>query len=128
MKVARDRHDSGISLESLKFAKSSMTQFIRKETVDAKDEYEHGKDDAGRPIMERPIEVHTQINPVRDKVGVDYHFDKFHITYVWPDKSKSQYWWKESGKNWSAESSAHDAPDGALERAATLIREIKKHY
>lgn len=122
MKVARDRQDSGISLEGLHFTKNSMTQFIRKETVNAKDEYEkqHG--------MVRPIEVHTQINPVRDTKGVDYHFDKFHITYVWPDKSKSQYWWKESGKNWSADSSAHDAPDGALERAATLIKEIKKHY
>lgn len=122
MKVARDRQDSGISLEGLRFTKTSMTQFIRKETVTAKDEYEK------RTGMVRPIEVHTQINPVRDSHGVDYHFDRFHITYVWPDRTKSQYWWKESGQNWSADSSAHDAPDGALERAATLIREIKRHY
>ena len=127
MKVARDNKDSGIHLETLHFAKNSMTQFLRKETVSAKDEYEH-RDKLGKPVMVRPIEVHTQINPVRQSVGVDYYFDKFHITYVWPDRTKSQYWWKESGKNWSADTSAHDAPDGALERAATLIKEIKKHY
>lgn len=122
MKVARDGKDTGINLEALKFKKVTMGQFIRKETVNDKDQYEVGGQ------MVSPIEVHTQINPTKKSPGVDYYFTEFHVTYVWPDKNKNQYWWKESGKNWAADSSAHDAPDGALERAATLIREIKKYY
>ena len=102
MKAARDRKDSGISLESLKFTKTSMTQFIRNEVVNDKDAYE-GKD---RKDMIRPTKVHTQINPVRDAHGEDYHFDKFHITFQWADGNKTHYWWKESGKNWGAEASA----------------------
>jgi len=121
MKVARNKGDSGTDLAALKF-KGSMSAMIRDETVGNKDYYEI----EGQKVL--PIEIHTQVNPIRDKSGTDYHFDKFHITYVWPDKTKTHYWWNESGKNWSADKSAHDAPDGALERAAAFIKEIKKHY